>query len=251
MPFHRMSTRRRVVVVVGALVVACALVMLVAFVTSLTRVSQTEHLVPGGSGTTYLIVGVDGREQIRPSVRSQYRLGRAPGARADTIMMLHTQPGSDPILVSLPRDSWVSLPDSGGERINNTYQQGGPQLLAQTVEYNTEVRIDHYIQIGLTGVPRLVDAVGEIEMCPAQDYNDKNSGLDVSAGCQVMGGGTALAYVRMRMQDPSGDVGRTARQQEYVGALLDRILSPNLLVNPVALTQLVRAAGESLTVDGG
>ena len=87
-------------------------------------------------------------------------------------------------MVSIPRDSYVSIPGYGSDKINASFAVGGAPLLAQTVEQATGMRLDHYAEIGFDGFARLVDAVGGVTMCPAEPISDPLAGIDLPAGCQ-------------------------------------------------------------------
>ena len=132
-------------------------------------------------------------------------------------MMLHTGAGK-PTLVSIPRDSIVAIPGYSTTKINAAYAFGGPELLVQTLEENTGVRIDRYVEIGFAGVVSLVDAVGGVEICPEEDMDDDKAGLDVEKGCQEVDGKTALGYSRTR-KFASGDIQRVQNQREVIGGL--------------------------------
>ena len=120
--------------------------------------------------------------------------------------------------------------------------------MIRTIERNTGLHIDHYMSIGLLGVRSLADAVGGVRLCPKQNYDDRDSGLHIKAGCQKVNGKTALAYVRMRHADPLGDIGRVQRQQEFVSAVLHKSLSPAVLLNPLAVRSLGHAATAAVSV---
>jgi anionic cell wall polymer biosynthesis LytR-Cps2A-Psr (LCP) family protein len=122
-------------------------------------------------------------------------------------------------------------------------------LLVQTVETVTGIRLDHYAEIGFGGFVGMTDAVGGVELCPKRKIRDRKSGLRVAKGCQDMDGATALAYVRARYFDPTGDLGRVQRQQEFLGAVFGRASSPTTLLNPFRLVSLGNAATTALTID--
>ena len=116
-------------------------------------------------GTTYLLVGSDSRAGLSKEERKELNTGNAGGGRTDTIMLLHTGSGPN-LLLSIPRDSIVDIPGHGTTKINAAYAFGGAPLLVETIEQNTGIRIDDYVEIGMGGVAGLVDAVGGIEVCP-------------------------------------------------------------------------------------
>ena len=169
-------------------------------------------------GTTYLLVGSDSREGLTKEERKELSTGNAGGGRTDTIMLLHTGSGPN-LLLSLPRDSIVDIPGHGTTKINAAYAFGGPQLLVQTIEQNTGIRVDEYVEIGMGGVAGIVDAVGGIEVCPKANMKDKLAGLNIKKGCQEVDGKTALAYARSRHTSGIGDIDRVRRQREVVSAV--------------------------------
>lgn len=212
-----------------------------------------------GKGTNYLIVGTDSREGLTEQERQDMRTGHASGARADTMMILHTGDNGN-ALISLPRDSWVTIPEFTGSvsgnripesqnKLNAAYAMEGPELLVRTVEHNTNIKIDHYAEIGFGGFAKVVDALGGVEMCFDEAIQDKNSGADFEAGCQDLDGAESLAFVRQRYQEAMGDLGRTKNQQKFLGALGDQVASPGTLLNPLKLYPTMGASLDSLVVD--
>ena len=91
-------------------------------------------------------------------------------------MLVHYGSGGKPMIISIPRDLYVDIPDNGAHKINAAFAIGGPQLLVQTIETNTGLRIDHYAEIGFGGFDKIVDAVGGIEMCLDAPINDPLAG---------------------------------------------------------------------------
>ncbi len=188
-------------------------------------------------GTTYLLVGSDSRAGLSKEERKELNTGNAGGGRTDTIMLLHTGSGPN-LLLSIPRDSIVDIPDNGTTKINAAYAFGGAPLLVQTIEQNTGIRIDDYVEIGMGGVAGLVDAVGGIEVCPKENMKDKLAGLNIKKGCQEVDGTTALAYARSRHASATGDIDRVRRQREVVAAVGSAVLSPWSVLNPVRYWKL-------------
>ena len=124
--------------------------------------------------------------------------GSTKGQRTDTIMILYVPPGGRPALISLPRDSYLTIPKNGKNKLTVAYAFGGPKLLVQTVEQNPGLRIDGYLEIGFGGFVNIIDALGGIRMCLPAAIKDRDSHLDLPKGCQNLGGTDALGYVRMR-----------------------------------------------------
>jgi LCP family protein required for cell wall assembly len=189
-------------------------------------------------GTTYLLVGSDAREGLA-------------GQRTDTIMLLHTGDGPN-LLMSIPRDSMVDVPDHGRTKINAAFAYGGPKLLIRTIEQNTGIRVDHYVEIGFEGFKKVVDAVGGITICPKVDMNDPLAHLDIKKGCQHADGKTALGYARSRHFDPQyGDISRAQHQREVVSAVGKKALSPWTILNPFRYWDLNFSAAESVQISDG
>jgi LCP family protein required for cell wall assembly len=204
-----------------------------------------------GSGTDWLIVGSDSRESLTEEERQELATGFAEGRRTDTMMLLHIPSGGgSPTLVSLPRDSYVPIPGRDRNKLNAAYAFGGPQLLVQTVETVTGIRIDHYLEIGFGGFADLVEAVGGVELCPEQAMQDPMAGLNLPAGCQVVGGDQALAYVRTRAS-PLGDLDRVQRQQEFLSAIMSRATSPGVALNPLRSVPLAIRGVDAIEVSEG
>jgi LCP family protein required for cell wall assembly len=213
-----------------------------------------------GDGTNYLIVGSDSREGMSDEDKKRLHTGSAEGKRTDSMMILHT--GSNgPTLISLPRDSDVELPsfkgsDSGkfypatGRRVklNSTYSTDGPELLVRTVEYNTGLHIDHYVEIGFAGFANIVDAVGGVEMDIPKAFKDKNSGADFEAGKQTLNGEEALAFVRTRYAFAGSDLDRTKNQQKFLSALANQAATPGTVLNPFRLYPTLSAGLDTLIV---
>lgn len=199
------------------------------------------------SGTTYLLVGSDSREGLSRKQQLGYGVGKGEGRRTDTIMLLHTGSGPN-LLMSIPRDSLVDVPGHGTTKINAAFAYGGPKLLEQTIEQNTGIRIDDYVEIGFAGFVDVVDAVNGIQICPKQAMKDRRANLDVKKGCQDVDGKVALGYARSRHTSGLGDIARAQHQREVVSAVGDKAASPWSVINPVRYYRLAMAGSDSLRV---
>jgi LCP family protein required for cell wall assembly len=197
-------------------------------------------------GTTYLLVGSDSREDLSEAERQELATGNVAGQRTDTILLLHTGDGPT-LLMSVPRDSQVEIPGQGEQKINAAYSLGGPELLVQTIEQNTGIRVDGYIEIGLGGFVDVVNSVGGVEVCPDEAVRDDKAGLDIQAGCQELDGPDALGYARTRAF-AIGDLQRVQNQREVVGAIADKALSPWTLLNPWRYFQLASSGADSVSI---
>ncbi|MFD5539532.1 LCP family protein [Streptomyces sp. NPDC127079] len=213
-----------------------------------------------GKGTNYLIVGSDSRAGMSDAEKKKLHTGSAQGSRTDSMMILHVGDNGD-TLVSLPRDSNVAIPTFRGSesgklkgplgtnKLNAAYAYDGPTLLVRTVEYNTGLHIDHYVEIGFAGFANIVDAVGGVTIDIDKGFKDKYSGADFKAGKQTLNGEEALAFVRTRHAFAASDLQRTKNQQKFLAALAHEVATPSTVLNPFKLYPTLGAGLDSLTVD--
>ncbi|MEQ8143127.1 LCP family protein [Streptomyces sp. OP7] len=214
-----------------------------------------------GEGTNYLIVGSDSREGLTAEDKKKLHTGSADGKRTDSVMILHTG-DNGPTLISLPRDSNVEIPTFKGSesgktypgtgrqvKLNAAYAEDGPELLVRTVEFNTGLHIDHYVEIGFGGFANIVDAVGGVEIDIPQDIKDTKSGADLKKGKQTLNGEEALAFVRTRYALAGSDLDRTKNQQKFLSALANQVATPSTVLNPFKLYPTMGAGLDSLIVD--
>jgi len=205
------------------------------------------------AGQNWLITGSDSRQGLTAKQERQLATGHDTGGhRSDTILVLHMPSnGGPPVLVSLPRDSYVPIPGFGSNKINAAFSFGGAKLLAETVQNATGLRIDHYMQIGFGGFVHVVDAVGGVNMCIKQPLRDPAAGLNLKRGCQTLDGAQALGYVRTRHNFANQDLQRIQDQRLFMKALLKKVTSLGVMLNPFAAIPAALGATDTLTVDRG
>ena len=197
--------------------------------------------------TSYLLVGAD-----------------ASGFLADVIILaLQPEDGSNPIMVSLPRDLFVwNLCKRTLTRLNEglggcTGVASGSELLAIMVEDYTGIPIDHVARVNFAGFARIVDAMGGVTVCVDHPTRDANSGLDLAdAGCRWADGEVALAWVRSRHTEQfiggawvgvaGSDFARQTRQQDVLFQLADKAAG---FSSPVSLTNKLSAVSSSVRLD--
>jgi len=248
------------------------------FLGNITKINVFGGLTnrPGGGvqgDLNILLVGSDSRAGLTLAQQRALHVGHDPGQRSDTMILLHIpRGGGKAVLVSLPRDSYVTIPahkDASGRnvpashnKLNAAYSIGGPELTVATVEQNTHVRIDHYVEINFLGFVKMVNALGGVTVCTPTAINDPvrydpatggnvGSGLRLPAGRSHVDGPQALAYVRAREFDPSADIGRIQRQQKFMSALMQKAESAGTLLNPIKLVRFLNAVTGSLRTDPG
>jgi LCP family protein required for cell wall assembly len=173
-----------------------------------------------------LVVGVD----TRPDG------GEVSGSRTDTIAVVRLDPdGPRVTVVSIPRDLYVPIDGGGEARINSALGRGRDALVA-TVGDTLDVEINHYMEIDFAGFARLVDLAGGVDISFDAPVRDRNTGFVADAGCAHLDGQQALAYVRARrfetydatsdtwVRDPTSDLGRIARQQDFGVRVIEQVL---------------------------
>src|SRR3954465_1775333 len=147
--------------------------------------SGLTHRPSGGvqGDLNVLLVGSDSRAGLSPAQQHALHVGHDPGQRSDTMILLHIpRGGGKAVLVSLPRDSYVLIPahkDANGRnvpathnKLNAAYSAGGPELTVATIEANTHVRIDHYVEINFLGFVKMVNALGGVTVCTPKAIDD-------------------------------------------------------------------------------
>ena len=214
------------------------------------RVDATpEATVPSSSGSTYLLVGNDGRGDLSPEEQARLGTGSDAGQRTDSIILVHVPSGDGPrALISIPRDSFLSIPGHGENKVNASFALGGPELLVETLEQRTGLRIDGYAEIGFAGFAGVVDSLGGVEICVPFPMDDPRANINLAEGCQVLDGPNALGYVRARYSDPRGDLGRAERQRQFLGAIMDRAATPQTVLIPWRWWGFTQAASDGMAI---
>ncbi len=252
--FFRRSRRLLSITLVALLVLITGTVLYLDF--SLERVpvfTDYRGRAMETGGTNWLLVGSDSRRGLSEEEERQLSTGgetEAEGARTDTAMLLHVPSGPGaPTLVSLPRDSFVAIHGYGRNKLNASYSLGGPTLLARTVEENTGLHVDHYLEVGLGGFAGVVNAVGGVRMCLPTALHDPKINLNLDAGCQKLDGAQALGFVRTRAF-ARGDLERAEHQRQLFQALVHKCTSREVLANPFkSLPMVARGAGSVAVSD--
>lgn len=215
--------------------------------------------------TTFLLVGSDAREGMSRADMRRLHVGTeatAAGRRADTMLLVHISARHGAVrVVSLPRDSYVTIPAHVGtdgtsvperrNKLNAAYAFGGPPLAVATIERTTGVRVDHYVEVDFMGFVRLVDAVGGVDVCTPVRLRDRKAGLRLPKGTSHVDGEAGLAYVRARNLDARADLGRVERQQRFLAAMVGRATSSDVLLDPRALVRFLDAALSAVRADPG
>jgi LCP family protein required for cell wall assembly len=184
------------------------------------------------------------------------------GERSDTTILLHLSADrSFATAVSIPRDTWVMLPECkvDGETVgafeakfNTAFEIGGPGCTVKLVEQMTGLTVDNFAVIDFEGFKNVVDALGGVEVCLTEPASDPASDLELPAGTSVVNGEQALSFVRARKTLSDGsDLSRIKRQQAFLSSMIREASSTGLLLNPVKLYATLDAATSGLTTDPG
>jgi LCP family protein required for cell wall assembly len=201
------------------------------------------------AGQNWLIAGSDGRNGLTDQEIRSLHVGFDFGTdNSDSLMLLHIG-GGRPVLVSIPRDSYVPIPGYGSNKINAALGLGGPSLLVKTVEDVTGLRINHYVGIGFAGLVGVVDQVGGVKICLRTALRDTDSGAHFKAGCQTMDGAQALAFVRDRHSFADEDLQRMQDQRAFLKSLLDKATSPGVFLDPFVALPFGSSAASAISVD--
>ncbi|HEY0518474.1 MAG TPA: LCP family protein [Ilumatobacteraceae bacterium] len=211
----------------------------------------------------FLVTGADNSTD-KSCIQLQDK-GPRTGERSDTIMLIRLDPATKrSAVLSFPRDLWVKIPGHGTQRINGAYRHDDPSLLIQTINQEFDLKIDHFIQIDFCAFQRLVKAVGGVSVPMPYPVRDASTGLQVLEGggvCHRFDGDEALKYVRSRHfeymdangnwhKDLSSDLGRIARQQDFLRRTLTSALKQNVL-KPKIITSLYASYRDDVVVDTG
>ena len=202
------------------------------------------------AGQNWLITGSDTRSGLSRTEKDELHVGSDTDTNSDSLMLLHMG-GPTPVLISIPRDSYVPIPGHGSNKINAALGFGGPALLVQTVESVTGLNINHYMGIGFEGLVDVTNKVGGVNVCLKTAVHDQNSGVNLPAGCQTLNGTQALEFVRDRDSFATGDLQRIQDQREYLKALLSKATSPAVFLNPFRALPFGSSAASSISVDQG
>lgn len=245
-----------------------------------------DQRIPLDGAVDMLLVGMDSRTDaygnpLPREVLDMLHAGKSDGERnTDTMILVHIPvDGTRAIAISFPRDSWVRLAGGFGKhRLNSAFAYAynnareqlantapdektldeqakveGRKNLIATIEdlVGGSVTIDKYAEVNLLSFYDVTNAIGGIEVCLNAATHDPLSGANFPAGKQTITGAQALAFVRQRHQLPNGDLDRIVRQQVFLGALANKVLSADMLTSPSKVRELISAVQRSVVLSNG
>ena len=231
-----------------------------------------------------LIVGNDSRtdmqgRQLSPKVLRELRTEATETTNTDTLILLRVpKNGGRASAVSIPRDTSVHVAERNRdekingvfgitkakvmdrmfgagekdrEKINRESDDEGRRSLIQAVQTLTGARVDHYVEVSLYGFYLLTQAIDGVEVCLNHSTSDPDSGASFRRGVQTVRGGDAVAFVRQRKNLPRGDLDRIVRQQAFLSAAMQKVVSGDLLTDNTKLTALEEAVSKTVVMDNG
>ena len=245
-----------------------------------------DQRIPLDGAVDMLLAGIDSRtdangNQLPREVLDMLHGGKPDGERnTDTMILVHIPvDGTRAIAISFPRDSWVELAGGFGKhRLNSAFayaynnareelantapdektlddqaKVAGRKNLIETVQnlIGNSLTIDRYAEVNLLSFYEVTNAIGGVEVCLNAPVNDKLSGANFPAGRQTISGAQALSFVRQRHGLPNGDLDRIVRQQVFLGAMANKVLSADMLTSPSKVRDLVGAVQRSVVLSNG
>ena len=220
--------------------------------------------IPGPNGTTsddgkplnILVLGShDGDQQQSVADDLEDGVWTSGVHNCDTIMLVHLPANRQSAqVVSLPRDSWVPVPDFPGDvdgfaKINASFSWGGPALAVQTIQDYSGLHLDHVAMVDWNGFQNLTDVLGGVRIYIPKTFTDEAQGVTWQKGWQTLSGYRALQYVRTRHGLPNGDLDRIQRQQNFLRTVLSGVLSSGTFTNPIRLARVLGTFAEFVQVD--
>ena len=221
--------------------------------------------VATGEPENFLVVGSDSREQLDGDAADAGAFfdGSEPGGqRSDTVLVARVEPQAEQVkLLSIPRDLWLPIAGTGSEDRINTAYSNGRQVLIDTIQEALGIPINHYIEVDFGGFRRLVEAIDGVPMWFDTAMRDQHTGLVVNGeGCVTLDGQQALALARSRSleyvedgdwhTDPTGDLGRIARQQQLIVEAVRHAVSLDL-TSASRFNELIDIGVDSVGIDEG
>jgi polyisoprenyl-teichoic acid--peptidoglycan teichoic acid transferase len=220
-------------------------------------------------GANYLLIGSDSRAFVKDATDKD-TFGdpkNQPETLSDTMMVIHVEPAAKrTLIVSFPRDLWVNIAGSGHmAKINSAFSgtAGGPERVVKTIEQNFGIAINHYLEVDFRSFEGIVNAIGSVPVyIPAPAIDTFTGFVAVNAGCYHLSGFDALQWVRARhiefldpdtgkmVADPRADIGRIARQQDFIRRLAGLAVRKSL-ENPITADHIASDVVRHLKVDQG
>lgn len=197
------------------------------------------HFTPHPDEPVFILVlGIDGR----PGIDSD---------RSDAIHLIGVNPGAgSATILDIPRDTYVTIPGRGKNKINDAYTEGGPELEAQAVEALVGAHPRFVVTTTFGGFPRMVDEMGGIDVNVPYPIHDAYSGANFNAGPRHMNGGETFQFVRSRHGVPDGDLSRTVNQGTVIIAALAKLRADGASGSPAKVLKALAILGRNAHFTG-
>lgn len=277
-PPRRRSWPRRLLIAANIFVALCVVLTATTYgyvrwkfgqidtIPGLARVFQAPTSHGGGKGSdepmTVLLVGSDTRSDITGADTKHYGSTKdVQGQRSDTVILLRVDPKQKTAsMLSIPRDLYVPISGTKrSDRINSAFEDGAARLIS-TIQDDFKIPIQHYVEVDFNSFRGVVSAVGGVDIYSAAKARDTVTGLNIqNPGCVSLDGTQALAYVRSRhyeyfengrwRTDPTGDLGRIQRQQDFIRRVLKKANQKARGLNVIAINKLVETGVKNVKMD--
>ena len=203
---------------------------------------STSDKAAADGGRNILLLGSDARREVAS-------LDEADGNRADTIIVVNIPAdGADVTVMSIMRDSWVTIPEHGEAKINAALSIGGVPRMVQTVEEFIGARIDNVALVDFEGLRDLTDALGGVTVYNSVPFTSTHGGHSFAGGSVTLSGDEALGYVRERYAFSDGDYQRVRNQQAFLRGILHEV---DGVVDPVRILHVATSLAPYVAVDDG
>ncbi|MFZ3576889.1 LCP family protein [Virgibacillus sp. DJP39] len=195
------------------------------------RQKELSSIVKDKKAINILLLGVDQREN--------------DVGRSDTMILMSLNPSTNKmIMVSIPRDTYVDIPGVGMDKINHSYAFGGVDLAVKSVEKAFDVPVHFYIKVNMEGFKQGINALGGVTITNDQAFSQ--GGETFNTGTIDLNGEEALKYIRMRKEDPRGDIGRNERQRSVIKAAMDEVASFSSITK---VSNILTILGDNVTTN--
>lgn len=167
-------------------------------------------------------------------------------SRSDVNMLVTVNPVTkDILMVSIPRDYYVTLANKGRADKLTHAGLGGVENSVKTIENFMGIEINYYVRVNFTSLVKIVDALGGITVESPVAFKTMHGQYQVVAGANEMNGEQALGFVRERYSLKGGDVDRVQNQQRVLSAILKKAMSPAIITKYTELMSSVQGSFET------
>jgi LCP family protein required for cell wall assembly len=264
------------VVVVALIATACSIAGYAYYeLNAINRLAVKGLITPGrGSQSrttdptppfTVLIIGSDTRNLKTPTGLDVGNTQSNAEDLSDSIILARVAPATHQLaLLSIPRDLFVDVPGLGEQKVNAAFAGGDPSRLIQVIDTQLGIQVNHFAEVNFDSFEQIADTIGGVEQYFPTPARDLNSGLDVpTAGCVLLQGAQALAFVRSReyqyeldgqwnyQLEPESDLGRIQRQQAFIKNAIEKAERQGDLSNIGTLTGIIGSVTSNITLDTG